>query len=138
MLPDFIQKQMLLEREVHGSVQLSQIETERLLAYLVKEELKKRQGYDIKKFSAVTHFFGYQGRCSFPSRYDCSLASTSGFVAGYLLKQGMTGMAAAVHGSMEQDVNKWRVGGVPIISMTQPRANASYGPNYLVVRSEEV
>ena len=44
-------------------------------------------------------------------------------------------MAVTVHGSMESDVNKWRVGGVPIIAMTQPKANASYGPNYLVVRS---
>ncbi len=129
---------MLLEREVHGSVQLSQIETERLLAYLVKEELKKRKDYEIKKFSSVTHFFGYQGRCAFPSRYDCSLASTSGFVAGYLLKQGLTAMAVTAYGTMQADVNKWTVGGVPIVAMTEPYGNAAYGPNYLAVRSEEV
>ena len=138
MLPDFIQKQMLLEREVHGSVQLSQIETERLLAYLVKEELAKRAEYNIKKFSTVTHFFGYQGRCAFPSRYDCSLASTSGFVAGFLLKEGLTALAVTVRGTAQRNVDAWAVGGVPIVSMTQPRADASYGPGYLVVRSEEV
>ena len=77
-LPDFTQKQLVLERDVHGGVQLSQIETERLLAHLVSVELKERKSAKQYKggFSTICHFFGYQGRCALPSLFDCSLAST--------------------------------------------------------------
>jgi len=78
---------LVLEREIHGSVQLSQIETERLLAYLVNLELKERKSNKQYKggFSTICHFFGYQGRCGLPSLFDCSLASTYGFLAGVLV-----------------------------------------------------
>lgn len=93
-IPDFIKKQILFEREVTGSVKLAQIETEKMVAFLVEEELKKRKAKGTFKgsFAPVTHYFGYQGRCSFPSNFDCSLGSTYGFVAGVLIEAGLTGM----------------------------------------------
>jgi 6-phosphofructokinase len=63
----------VLEREVHGGVQLTQIETEKLLAHLVGKELKRRKEKKEYKaaFAPICHFFGYQGRCAFPSLFDC-------------------------------------------------------------------
>ena len=89
---------MLNEREVEGSVKLSQIETEKLLAYFVQKELDKRKqaGSYTGAFAPVTHFFGYQGRSAHPSAFDCSLGSTCGFAAGVLIEHNMTGYAVAV------------------------------------------
>lgn len=79
-------------------MKLSQVETEKLLAYLVEKELKQRkaQGKYKMSFAPVTHYFGYQGRCATPSLFDCSLGSTSGFAAGALLEAGLTGVAVSV------------------------------------------
>ena len=77
-LPDFIKKQLLFEREIEGATRFSQIETEKLLAYFVDHELQRRKKENTYKggFAPVTHYFGYQGRCSHPSLLDCSLGST--------------------------------------------------------------
>jgi 6-phosphofructokinase len=108
LLPDFIKKQLLLEREVHGSIQLSQIETERFLSYLVADELAQRKKKAAYKgaFAPVTHFFGYQGRCSFPSNFDATLASTYGYVAGILAENKVTGVGVTARGVVN-DVNDW-------------------------------
>ena len=87
-LPDFFKQQLLMNREVEGTIQLAAIETEKLIAYLVDEELKKRkarQAYN-GSFAPVTHYFGYQGRSAHPSLFDCSLGSTSGFTAAVLIE----------------------------------------------------
>lgn len=87
-LPDFFKQQLLMNREVEGTIQLAAIETEKLIAYLVDEELKKRkarQAYS-GSFAPVTHYFGYQGRSAHPSLFDCSLGSTSGFTAAVLIE----------------------------------------------------
>jgi len=99
-LPEITRKQLVTEREAHGTVQLSQIETEKLLAILVEEELKKRKAAKTYKgsFSPVTHFFGYQGRCAFPSKFDCELAATYGFLAGALIQHGITGYCVTCRG----------------------------------------
>jgi len=84
-LPDFTKKQLVLEREASGEIQLSQIETERLLSHLVSIELKKRKAnkeYNKGNFAPLCHFFGYQGRCAFPSRFDNNLGHSYGFLAG--------------------------------------------------------
>lgn len=83
-LPEFTKKQLVLEREASGEIQLSQIETERLLAHLVSKELKKRKANKQYKgnFSPLCHFFGYQGRCAFPSEFDNNLGHSYGFLAG--------------------------------------------------------
>ena len=76
-----------MERDERGAMQLSQIETERLLAHMVGERLAKRKKEGTFKgaYAPVTHFFGYQGRSSFPSLFDCSLGSSYGFAAGALV-----------------------------------------------------
>ena len=72
-LPEFLKKQLLFEREIEGTTKISQIETEKLIAYYVEQELsrrKKNKKYS-GSFAPVTHYFGYQGRCSHPSIFDC-------------------------------------------------------------------
>ena len=83
-LPDFTKKQLVLEREASGEIQLSQIETERLFAHLVSIELKKRKAKKEYKgnFAPLCHFFGYQGRCAFPSWFDNTLGHSYGFLSG--------------------------------------------------------
>ena len=89
---------MLNEREIEGSVRLSQIETEKLIAYFVQKELERRKkaGTYNGTFAPVTHFFGYQGRSGHPSAFDCSLGSTCGFAAGVLIEHDLTGLAISV------------------------------------------
>lgn len=96
--PDFFRNQLLVYREMSGDVRLSQIETEKLLAYLCDVELKERKKKGTYKgsFAPVTHFFGYQGRSGHPSLFDCSLGSTMGYAAGALVEAGLTGMAVSV------------------------------------------
>jgi 6-phosphofructokinase len=83
---------------MQGDIRLSDIETEKLLAYLVDAELKQRKAKGTYKgsFAPVTHFFGYQGRSGHPSIFDCSLASTMGYSAGCLIEAGLTAMAVSV------------------------------------------
>ena len=99
-LPEFTKKQLVFEREAHGTVALTQIETERLLGYLVGEELKKRKEAKEYKgsFSWVPHFFGYQGRCAQPSKFDCDLGHTYGYIAGTLIQHGITGYCVTCRG----------------------------------------
>lgn len=81
-----------------GTIKLSQVETEKLLAYYCQIELanRKKAGSYNGAFAAVTHFFGYQGRSALPTKFDCSLGSTAGFGAAALIANGRTGMAVAV------------------------------------------
>ncbi len=82
--PDFIKDQFVLDRESHGTLHLSRIETERLVSHLVSAELAKRKTEKKYKgsFGAMTHYFGYQGRCAIPSIFDANLAHNYGFIAG--------------------------------------------------------
>lgn len=118
-LPIFIKKQLLLDRESDGSVQLSQIETEKLLAQLVDTEMIRRTKtglYEGKKFNAICHFFGYQARGSLPSNFDCNYAYTLGQTAYYVAQAGLTGYMATV-ANLKQDVSEWRCGGAPLTAM---------------------
>ena len=87
-LPDFFKTQLLVNREVEGSIKLAAIETEKLISYFVELELKERKsrGAYSGAFAPVSHYFGYQGRSGHPSRFDCSLGSTCGFAAGVLVE----------------------------------------------------
>ena len=89
-MPDFMRLQLINEQEITGDINLAQIETEKLLAYLVSDELKRRKAHGTYKgsFAPVTHFFGYQGRAAHPSLFDCQLGSTLGFSAAALLESG--------------------------------------------------
>jgi pyrophosphate--fructose-6-phosphate 1-phosphotransferase len=117
-LPPFIQAQLLLERDSSGEVPLSQIETERLLAELVKEELaaRKAAGSYAGKFNFLTHFFGYQARCSFPSHFDCHLGHQLGRCAAALVAAGCSGYMATVQ-NLREPVEAWQMHGVPLATM---------------------
>lgn len=118
-LPPFIRKQLLLNPESDDSAQLSQIETEKLLAHLVEEEMNKRMKegtYKGKKFNAICHFFGYQARGSLPSKFDCDYAYVLGHIAYHILAAGLNGYLATVT-NLKNPVNKWRCGAAPITAM---------------------
>lgn len=138
-LPDFTKKQLLLERESSGTIQLSQIETERLLSFKISKELEKRKNE--KKFSgvfsAITHFFGYQGRCSFPSMFDNTLATTYGFIAAILIQNNLTGYCVTARG-LSGPVEKWKCAGVPLVSMTSVKGKSQYGDNKTIIPSGNV
>ncbi|CAL5207824.1 unnamed protein product [Lathyrus oleraceus] len=118
-LPPFIRRQLLLYPESDDSAQLSQIETEKLLAYLVEAEINKRQKegtYKGKKFNAICHFFGYQARGSLPSKFDSDYAYVLGHICYHILAAGLNGYMATVT-NLKNPVNKWKCGAAPISSM---------------------
>ncbi|CAG7904785.1 hypothetical protein IGI04_028959 [Brassica rapa subsp. trilocularis] len=118
-LPPFIKKQLLLHPESDDSAQLSQIETEKLLAYLVETEMNKRtkEGtYKGKKFNAICHFFGYQARGSLPSKFDCDYAYVLGHICYHILAAGLNGYMATVT-NLKSPVNKWKCGAAPMTAM---------------------
>ena len=98
-LPEFILRQMMAERDPHGNVQVAVIETERLLCHMTKiklDELHTQKLYH-GKFNFVPHYFGYEGRCSFPSKFDCDYCYTLGATAGALLESDKTGNLVALN-----------------------------------------
>ncbi|XP_020271023.1 pyrophosphate--fructose 6-phosphate 1-phosphotransferase subunit alpha-like isoform X2 [Asparagus officinalis] len=118
-LPPSIRKQLLLLPESDDSAQLSQIETEKLLAHLVEAEMNKRtkEGtYKGKKFNAICHFFGYQARGALPSKFDCDYAYVLGHICYHILAAGLNGYMATVT-NLKQPANKWRCGAAPITAM---------------------
>ncbi|KAK3129094.1 hypothetical protein QOZ80_6BG0471450 [Eleusine coracana subsp. coracana] len=118
-LPPFIRKQLLLHPGSDDSAQLSQIETEKLLAQLVENEMNKRQKegtYKGKKFNAICHFFGYQARGALPSKFDCDYAYVLGHVCYHIIEAGLNGYMATVT-NLKSPMNKWKCGAVPITSM---------------------
>ncbi|KZV32193.1 pyrophosphate--fructose 6-phosphate 1-phosphotransferase subunit alpha-like [Dorcoceras hygrometricum] len=133
-LPPFIRKQLLLHPESDDSAQLSQIETEKLLAHLVEEEMNKRlkEGtYKGKKFNGICHFFGYQARGSLPSKFDCDYAYVLGHICYHILASGLNGYLATVT-NLKNPVNKWRCGAAPITAMmTVKRYGRGHGTSTL-------
>lgn len=125
-LPPFIREQLLLERESAGTVQLSQIETERLLAWTVGQELNKRKQAKayVGNFSCICSFFGYQARCSMPSNFDAKFANALGQCAASLVYHGYNGYLANVTG-LTKPVEEWKAGGVPLYAMTTTAAKQS-------------
>ncbi|KAI3465496.1 hypothetical protein Pfo_022159 [Paulownia fortunei] len=133
-LPPFIRKQLLLHPESDDSAQLSQIETEKLLAHLVEAEMNKRlkEGtYKGKKFNAICHFFGYQARGSLPSKFDCDYAYVLGHIGYHIIAAGLNGYMATVN-NLKNPVNKWRCGAAPITAMlTVKRYGRGHGASTL-------
>lgn len=117
-LPLEIQAQLLLDRDAHGNVQVSKIETERLLIELVQEELKKRkeQGSYRGKFAPQPHFCGYEGRSGLPSNFDSQYCYALGHVAALLVQVGVTGYICCVR-HLTRPVEEWEIAGVPIFTM---------------------
>ena len=118
MLPSDIAQQFLMDRDPHGNVQVSRIETEKLLVGMVEKKLavmKDRKKYN-GKFSYQTHFFGYEGRCAFPSNFDSDYCYSLGYSAFVLIASGLTGYISSVK-NLTAPAEKWIAGGVPLTMM---------------------
>jgi diphosphate-dependent phosphofructokinase len=117
-LPKDIQTQLLMDRDPHGNVQVSRIETEKLLIEMVDEKLKEwtAEGKFTGKFTALANFFGYEGRCAAPSNFDADYTYALGYVAAVILGSGKTGYMAMVR-NLTAPPEKWIAGGVPITMM---------------------
>ena len=117
-LPALIKGQLLADRDPHGNVQVSKIETEKLLIEMISTRLDelKSQGEYIGKFSPQSHFFGYEGRCAFPSNFDADYCYSLGFNAFALINFGMTGYLSSVR-NLTQPADEWIAGGIPLTMM---------------------
>ncbi|MCR5356823.1 MAG: diphosphate--fructose-6-phosphate 1-phosphotransferase [Lachnospiraceae bacterium] len=118
ILPQGIQQQLFLERDPHGNVQVSLIESEKLFSEMVKSELDKRKaaGTYKGKFGAQHHFFGYEGRCAFPSNFDADYCYSLGYNAFMLIQYGYTGYLSKVS-NLSKPAEEWNAGGMPITKM---------------------
>ncbi|MBR6880039.1 MAG: diphosphate--fructose-6-phosphate 1-phosphotransferase [Clostridiales bacterium] len=118
ILPAGIQQQLFLERDPHGNVQVSLIESEKLFSEMVKKELANRKaaGTYNGKFSALHHFFGYEGRCAFPSNFDADYCYSLGYNACMLILYGYTGYLSKVS-NISKPAEEWVAGGMPITKM---------------------
>lgn len=114
-LPESIQKQLIMDRDPHGNVQVSKIETERLFIELVEKELQKRSDYK-GKFSPQPLFFGYEGRSALPSYFDAHYTYALGRVSALLLNSGATGLMATVS-NLSKPVSEWQFHAAPLIQM---------------------
>ncbi|MCD7721165.1 MAG: diphosphate--fructose-6-phosphate 1-phosphotransferase [Prevotellaceae bacterium] len=117
-LPADVARQLCLDRDPHGNVQVSLIETEKLLSRMVDTKLKqwKKEGKFVGKFSAQHHFFGYEGRCAAPSNYDADYCYSLGFNASRLIASGKTGYMSIIKNTTAP-AEQWVPGGVPITMM---------------------
>lgn len=114
ILPQTIQQQLFLERDPHGNVQVSLIESEKLFSALVKDKLTER-GFT-GKFNALHHFFGYEGRCAFPSNFDADYCYSLGYNAFMLIQYGYNGYLSKVS-NLSKPAEEWVAGGMPITKM---------------------
>ncbi len=117
-LPVLIKQQLLMDRDPHGNVQVSKIETEKLLIEMVTARLAemKKEGKFNGKFSAQCHFFGYEGRCAFPSNFDADYCYSLGYNAFALMKFGLTCYLSSVK-NLSAPASEWVAGGVPLTMM---------------------
>ena len=117
-LPSSIKAQLLMDRDPHGNVQVSRIETEKLLVEMVKTKLNlwKQQGRYQGKFSELTHFFGYEGRCAMPSNFDSDYCYSLGYNAFALIQAGLTGYLSSIKNTTKP-ASEWIAGGVPLTMM---------------------
>ena len=117
-LPDNVARQLMLDRDPHGNVQVSLIETEKLLSEMVANRLKimAAEGKFKGKFSALHHFFGYEGRCADPSNFDADYCYALGFNAACLVNAGVTGYMSSIRNLVKPSV-QWTAGGIPITMM---------------------
>ncbi len=118
ILPQTIQQQLFLDRDPHGNVQVSLIESEKLFSALVKANLEARRakGEYNGKFSALHHFFGYEGRCAFPTNFDADYCYSLGYNACMLIQYGYNGYLSKVS-NLSKPAEEWVAGGMPITKM---------------------
>ena len=129
-LPEGVARQLSLDRDPHGNVQVSLIETEKLLSEMVGDKLAqwKEEGKYTGKFAAQHHFFGYEGRCAAPSNFDANYCYALGTSAAQLIANGKTGYMAIVKNTTA-GTDQWKAGGVPItMMMNMERRNGEMKP----------
>ena len=117
-LPEGVARQLTLDRDPHGNVQVSLIETEKLLSEMVGNRLKEmaKAGKFVGKFSPLHHFFGYEGRCAAPSNFDADYCYALGYNAAMLINAGVTGYMSSLRNLTKPSV-QWLAGGIPISMM---------------------
>ena len=118
ILPQSIQQQLFLERDPHGNVQVSLIESEKLFSALVADTLaaRKKEGKYSGKFSPIHHFLGYEGRCAFPSNFDADYCYSLGYNAFMLIQYGYNGYLSKIS-NLSKPAEEWVAGGMPITKM---------------------
>ena len=129
-LPEGVARQLSLDRDPHGNVQVSLIETEKLISEMVAAKLDqwKKEGKYTGKFSPLHHFFGYEGRCAAPSNFDADYCYALGSSAAQLIANGKTGYMAIVKNTTAP-ADQWKAGGVPItMMMNMERRNGEMNP----------
>lgn len=129
-LPEGVARQLALDRDPHGNVQVSLIETEKLLSEMIAKKLEglKKEGKYTGKFAAQHHFFGYEGRCAAPSNFDADYCYALGTSAAQLIANGKTGYMAIVKNTTAP-AEQWIAGGVPItMMMNMERRNGEMKP----------
>lgn len=129
-LPERVARQLCLDRDPHGNVQVSLIETEKLLSEMVANRLKemKANGEYSGKFAALHHFFGYEGRCAAPSNFDADYCYALGYNAACLINAGVTGYMSSLRNLTKPSV-QWLAGGIPITMMfNMERRNGEMKP----------
>jgi pyrophosphate--fructose-6-phosphate 1-phosphotransferase len=117
-LPKQIAEQLIMERDPHGNVQVSLIETDKLLVYMIQDKLAelKKMGQYKGTFKTHTHFFGYEGRCSFPSNFDADYTYALGYTATLLAENKCTGYMSSVR-NLKDKAENWIPGGIPMTQM---------------------
>ena len=129
-LPEGVARQLTLDRDPHGNVQVSLIETEKLLSEMVANRLKemKDAGEYTGKFATLHHFFGYEGRCADPSNFDADYCYALGYNAAQLINNGATGYMSSIRNLTKPSV-QWEAGGIPItMMMNMERRNGEMKP----------
>ncbi|SDZ99143.1 pyrophosphate--fructose-6-phosphate 1-phosphotransferase [Lachnospiraceae bacterium NK3A20] len=118
ILPEGIEQQLFLERDPHGNVQVSLIESEKLFAELVNHKLEERRkaGTYNGSFKTQHHFFGYEGRCAFPSNFDADYCYSLGYNAFMLIQYGFNGYLSKIS-NLSKPAAEWAAGGMPITKM---------------------
>ncbi|MDR0915406.1 MAG: diphosphate--fructose-6-phosphate 1-phosphotransferase [Endomicrobium sp.] len=117
-LPNNIASQFILDRDPHGNIQVSSIETEKLLITMIEQKLNELSsiGKYHGSFNAISHFFGYEGRCGMPSNFDANYAYALGYNASILVLNGITGYLSSVR-HLTRDPALWECGGIPLTNM---------------------
>jgi pyrophosphate--fructose-6-phosphate 1-phosphotransferase len=132
-LPLFIAKQLTMDRDSHGNVQVSLIETEKMLIEMVRVRLCELKASGVYKgcFGALAHFFGYEGRCAFPSNFDADYCYALGYNAALLIAEGKTAYMSSIRNCCKP-AEEWIAGGIPIVSMMN--IERRHGKNVPVIR----
>jgi pyrophosphate--fructose-6-phosphate 1-phosphotransferase len=117
-LPKHIASKLILDRDPHGNIQVSSIETEKLLITMIEQKLSKlyATGQYNNSFNAISHFFGYEGRCGMPSNFDANYAYALGYNASILVLNGLTGYLSSVKNLAAPSL-LWKCGGIPLTNM---------------------